>query len=118
MLIQHFTMKGRRVPDPMRPGRTSLVGYLSQSGNSGLSYIDPVSEEEVEAKPDENGWIDVPHQVGLDLCRFRNAGSGFYTPEEIDESVRLGQIDDAPPAPEPTRRGRNVAAEATGSSED
>ena len=99
MLVQHFTMKTRRVADPMRPGRTAAVGYLSASGNSSHSYIDPHTEEEVTVSPDRNGWLDVPHEVGIEVCRFRNKGSGFYTPEEIDDTVRLGQFEgDAPPA--------------------
>jgi hypothetical protein len=113
VLIQHFNMKGRRVPDPMRPGRTSIVGYLSASGNSELSYTDPVSGEEVVAHPDSNGWIEVPHEVGVVLCRFRNRGSGFYTPDDIDDSVRLGQFDGTPPpAAEPAPRRRSTHSKA------
>lgn len=103
MLIQHFSMQTRRVPDPMRPGRTSKVGYLTASNNSELSYTDPHSEEEVTAYPDENGWIEVPHEVGQQLCGFRQAGSGFYTPAEIDDTVRLGQFDGSAPTPSEDR---------------
>lgn len=100
MLIQHFTMKGRRVPDPMRPGRTSVVGYLTASGNSELAYTDPNTGDEVTATPDEQGWLEVPHEVGVAICRHRQNGSGFYTPAEIDESVRLGHMDGAVGSPQ------------------
>lgn len=102
MLIQHFTMKGRRVPDPMRPGRTSVVGYLTASNNSSLSYNDE-NGDDVEVKPDKNGWLDVPHEVGEELRKFRNQGSGFYSPEEIDDSVRLGAFEGEAPAVEPEK---------------
>lgn len=87
MFIQHFTMFPSRVADPMRPGRTAEVGVLRPSGNTALSH------ESGTYEPDENGWIEVPHEVGVELCRFRNRGSGYYTPAEVDEQVRLGFVD-------------------------
>jgi hypothetical protein len=110
VLIQHFTMKGRRVPDPLRPGRTAVVGYLASSGNSEVSYADPATGKSVKAHPDDQGWVDVPFEVGTQLCRFRNQGSGFYTPEEIDENVRLGSAErPARPERRPAPKGGRSA---------
>lgn len=102
MRIQHFTMRHRAVPDPMRPGRTARVGYLVQSGSSAISGVD--------AEPDEQGWLNVPHEVGVALCRFRDNGSGFYTEGEIDEQVRLNAVELTPGAPK-ARAGRSRSAE-------
>jgi hypothetical protein len=89
MHIKHFTMNGQRVPDPLRPGRTAIVGRLTESGNTSLSH------DGTEYEPDENGWINVPHEVGLDLIKFRDKGSGFYTPGDVVDQVRLGALEDA-----------------------
>jgi hypothetical protein len=98
MRIQHFTMRHRRVPDPMRPGRTASVGYLVPSGTSAISGLD--------VTPDADGWLDVPHEVAQELCSFRDHGSGFYTEGEIDEEVRLHRVE----IPTPERPKRRTAA--------
>lgn len=115
MLIQQFTMKGRRVPDPMNPGRTAIVGYLSAAGNTELAYTDPATGEDATAHPDENGWLDVPHEIGTQLCSHRQSGSGFYTPEEIGDEVRLGTFEGEPPrVSEPKRESKAAAGRRSG----
>lgn len=95
MQIKHFAMSGRRVPDPMRPGRTAVVGVLRSSGNTSLSHQGKTYE------PASDGWFEVPHEVGVELCRYRASGSGFYTRAEVDEETRLGNVE----ADEAPRRG-------------
>lgn len=99
MQIKHFTMFYRRVPDPMRPGRTSPVGVLRASGNTSLSHKGTVYE------PEADGWIEVPHHVGEELRRFRAGGSGFYTRAEVDEEQRLGNVEPEPDRPRRRPRG-------------
>lgn len=99
MFIKHFRLSYQRVPDPQRPGRTAQVGRLSDSGNSGLSHGG------INYEPDDNGWFDVPHDVGLDLCKFRANGSGFYEAGEVVDQVRLGALEESDqPAPPKSRR--------------
>jgi hypothetical protein len=101
MLIKHFTPHAKRVMDPLRPGRTGVMQEWrptggNQAGDGELRYDDPVTGEEVVAKPDEHGWYTVPHEVGLRLCKFRSPG-GFFTPAEVDEEVGLGSMEPVPP---------------------
>lgn len=113
MQIKHFTMFGQRVPDPMRPGRTALVGRLRSSGS-----VDPISftndaGEEVSVDPDRNGFYDVPHGVGQEMCRFRDKGTGFYEAGQVAEEVRLGNVDEPEPPRRSTKgRGKSAADEA------
>jgi hypothetical protein len=101
MFVQHFTMTTKRVPDPMRPGRTAPVGVLVPSGNTSISHGGK------SFAPDDSGWVEVPHEVGVHLCSFRHNGSGFYTPAEVDEQVRLGFVDGPVGAPRPGRPRKN-----------
>lgn len=97
MLIRHFDPFGRRVPDPMRPGRTAVVTELRPSSSTSLTYTDE-SGTEFTIPPRSDGWFDVPEEVGRRLCRHRTAGSrgigggGFYTDAEVDDKYRLGII--------------------------
>lgn len=90
MLIRHFDPFGRRVPDPMRPGRTALVTELRPSNTTALQYTD-ASGEVVTLEPRPDGWFTVPHDVGMALCRYRTPG-GFFSDGEVDEKYRLGMI--------------------------
>ncbi len=103
MLIKHFTMTGVRVPDPLRPCRTAVLGRLQASGNSALSYVDEAGER-VEAKPNRGGWFEVPHEVGTALCKIRTGGSGFRSPGEVEEELRLGLVDDEPTPPKASKQ--------------
>lgn len=88
MHIKHFTMFLQRVPNPMHPNRPVSQGKLAASGTTSLSH------DGVTYEPDENGWFDVPHEVGVELCKFRVSGSGFFQPHEVADAVRLGSLDE------------------------
>lgn len=111
MHIKHFTMTPQRVPDPMRPGKSATIGRLTDSGNSSLSH------QGVNYEPDENGWFEVPLEVGTELCKFRVKGSGFYTPGEVVDQVRLGAMENAD-APVPPKPKVAAAKPATKKAED
>lgn len=110
MFIKQFRSTWVRVPDPMRPGRRALEERLVPTGTTALSH--PSGEYEA----DRDGWIEVPHDVGVQLCAFASrdphggAVTRFYTPAEVNEQVRLGALDESnadAPAPK-ARRTRNA----------
>ena len=109
MHIKHFSAFTQQVPDPLHPGRPARIQRLMPSGAESMSH----GGETYTA--DENGWFDVPHEVGTELCQFRQNGSGFRTPAEVMDQVRLGAMDDAdlPSAAEtPARKGRRTTKAA------
>lgn len=124
MLIKHFSSFAQRVPDPMRPGRTAKVGRLRASGSvDPITHPDPSGEgEDIEVWPDENGWYDVPHEVGVQLTRFRDQGSGFYEHGAVADEAALGNIEgpvDAQPEVEtPPRKAAAAKKAAPKSSQD
>lgn len=110
MLIRHFDPFGRRVPDPMRPGRTAVVTELRPSKTSTITYVD-ADGETVLVQPRRDGWFEVPEDVGQRLCQHRTpghgvGGGGFYTEAEVDEKYGLGVITEpvAPAAERPRPR--------------
>lgn len=109
MLIKHFRHVNKRVADPLRPGRTSVVYELRPSGASELVYRDATGAR-VVAKPVQDGWFDVPSDFGIQMCKAHTP-DGWYTPAEVDEEVRLGRIEDTPPE-RPVRRGPRPSLDA------
>lgn len=110
MFIKQFRSTQVRVPDPLHPGRRTFEERIYPTGCSGIS------DNGVEYTADEDGWIDVPHDVGQRLVSFRHpGGERFYQPHEVDEQVRLGALDEneghRPDAPK--RRGRPARAGAS-----
>jgi hypothetical protein len=92
MHLKFFAAFPRRVPDPMRPGRTATVHELRDAKGTGYHYTDKAGNP-VKLTPDAQGWVEFPHEVGLEVQRFRGVGgAGWYTPAEVDEEVELGTI--------------------------
>ncbi len=104
MYIKRFRRGYEAVPDPLHPARTVNRPILKPSAATSLVYRDPLTNERVELVPDAEGWFDVPHEVGNDLCRFRTPeGEGFYPEQDVAEERRLGRLEEEPR--EPARRG-------------
>lgn len=90
MHLKQYRSRNVRVPDPLRPGRHVLEERFIDTGASGISHGDKTF------KPDGNGWIEVPMEVGEHLMKFRGPrGERFMTPEEVGEHVGFGAIDSA-----------------------
>jgi hypothetical protein len=63
--------------------------------------------------PDQDGWFDVPREVGLELLSFRQPnGERFYTPDEVNEQVRLGSLQDEDESQKKVPRGRKGAEDS------
>jgi hypothetical protein len=86
MLIKHFVARTKRL------SRGSRMTVWRPSGASSLSH------EGVTYAPDENGWIEVPREVGETLRQLRAPGR-FFTPDDVDEATPLGTVRDEPVAP-------------------
>jgi hypothetical protein len=106
--IQHFTKSYEAVPDPLRPSRSAQVGRLLPSGNTSYTYS--VNGRTVSVEPDENGWLEVPEEVGREACRYRQNGSGFYTPGEVAQLTQLGVVKAPVPPPSAGRRPARAKA--------
>lgn len=99
MYLKHYHPFAKRVPDPMRPGRTAVVTERRDSGATELTYVDE-SGKTVRVQPDEAGWFDVPdHATAERLRKFRHGGGGWFAPDEVDEDVSLGRITEPPRRP-------------------
>lgn len=105
MYIKMFKEQQVRVQDPLRPGRRIFETRLNPSGGSGLSH------EGGKYEADEDGWIEVPEEVGQALTKFRGQkGEKFYTPDEVNEEVVAGRIkeDDGDALPQKQRQAAQV----------
>ena len=92
MLIKHYTEVLYRVADPLRPGRTTNTGRLVASGATAHSAAGTTFEA------DEDGWFDVPEDVGRAMCAVRTNGrSGFYAEGAVEEHRRIGDLEDEAP---------------------
>jgi hypothetical protein len=101
--IKKFRTVQVRVPDPLHPGKRVFEDRMFDAGCTGLTFEGAVYEA------DEDGWFDVPPEVAEHYLRHRHpGGEKFYSPEEVDEQVRLGSMAEerALPAEKPARRGR------------
>lgn len=107
MLIKHFRHVNKRVPDPLRPGRTSVVYELRSSGASSVVYRDAAGKR-VEATPVQDGWFDIPDDVAARLCAAHTP-DGWYTPAEVDEEVRLGRVEPERPSRGPRPKSDSAA---------
>ena len=86
MFIKLFRAHGVRVPDPLRPGRSAVVPPLVAAGTA------PFEDAGVTYAPDDDGWVEVPEELGARLRQFRfPGGERFCTPTEVNEEVRLGR---------------------------
>lgn len=94
MHLKMFRTVKVRVPDPFRPGKRTFEDRLLPTEATHINH----GGQEFTA--DEDGWFDVPHDVGQWLLSFRaQNGEQFYTPDQVDEQVRLGMVaPDGPPA--------------------
>lgn len=93
MYIKQFKRGFERVPHPMHPDRTVKKPQLVP-----FPGVGSLSHGGVKYEPDENGWFDVPHEVGVALAgdgfqlakRTSADGVAFYTEAEVGEEFRLG----------------------------
>lgn len=102
MFVKQFREQEVRVADPLRPGRRIFETRLNPTGCHGISHGG------VEYQGDEDGWFEVPDDVGQYLKGFRGQqGETFYTPAEVDEEIVAGRIkatpEDALPPPPPAK---------------
>jgi len=108
MFIKQFRHRQVRVPDPLRPSKRVFEDRLIPAGGGSIEH------EGVKYEADEDGWVDVPQDLGVHLRSFRApGGERWYAPEEVDEQVRLGIVD-ADPAdalPKPRTKATAKAAE-------
>lgn len=101
MHIKQFREHKVRVPDPLRPGKRTFEDRLIPAGAGGIGH------DGQSYKADEDGWFDVPPEVGEIMLKrvHRDPRTGsttrFYTPEQVDEQVRLGAMDDDRSLPSP-----------------
>lgn len=108
MFIKHFREVTYRVPDPMRPGHSAFDRRMDASGAHQILH----NGKEYQA--DNDGWFDVPDEVGA----YFVGRPGWCTPEMVDEEKVAGRIrrDDAEPLPntraEIEKAARPAAAKA------
>lgn len=89
MFIKQFRARYTRVPDPLRPGKRVLEERLFAAGTTSL--VDGGSTYQA----DDDGWIEVPDDLGARLVAFRfPGGERWHTPWEVDEQVRMGAMAD------------------------
>ncbi len=98
MFLKQFRAMQVRVADPLRPGKRTFEERLVASGASGVSHGGK------NYAADEDGWIDLPDEVGETVLRVRfPKGERFFTPHEVNEEVMAGRISDGDATPQ--RRG-------------
>lgn len=110
MFIKQFRSVQVRVPDPLRPGKRAFEDRLIATGGVQIGH----GGKTIDA--DEEGWFEVDHETGTHLLSFRSPdGSRFYTPEQVDEQVRLGALhddDEELPQARPAKFPKKAAATA------
>lgn len=79
MYIKHYTAVPQRVPDPLKPNRTVLLKQMTPSGAHTISDGGKVY------RADDNGWFDVPEDVGVRLSKYHQNGGGFLVPGAVPE---------------------------------
>ena len=101
MQIKHFTASLQPIHDPRRPSRVFHRMRLVASGNTELA------SDGVRYFADSTGWINVPQDVGMELCSFRQVdGSGLYAFDGTTPGP--GPTGDAPPPSGVRRHGAPV----------
>lgn len=105
MFIKQFRTHQVRVADPLHPGKRVFEERLIATGGTSISHGGKTF------KADEDGWFDLPDEVGAFFLSFRAPrGEQFFTPEQVDEQVRLGTVgqDAVSEVPTPTApKGRS-----------
>ena len=109
MFIKQYREQMVRVADPLRPGKRIFEVRLVPAGGSGIKHKGTFFEA------DDDGWTDVPDEVGNFLRKFRGPkGEKFYTPDEVGEEVAVGRIKadegDLPPAKTEAKEPEKKAA--------
>jgi len=89
MYIKQFRSHRVRVADPFRPGKKTFEDRLIPAGATSISH------EGKTISSDSDGWFEVDAELGKRLLAIHNpGGERFHTPEDVDERVRLGEIQD------------------------
>lgn len=103
MFIKQFRAVQVRVPDPLRPGKRAIEERLITTGCNGVSHGGVFFEA------DSDGWIDIEREAALHLMSFRGTGGEkFYTPEQVDEQVRLGAVDSESALPKVAKKNKSA----------
>ncbi len=103
MYIKQFRSVQVRVPDPMRPGKRTFEERLIPT------HAGSLSDNGKTITADVDGWFEVDHELSQRLLKIRHpGGERFYTPDQVDEQVRLGlaqsdEGDKLPKAKKPVR---------------
>lgn len=115
MLLQLFRFAKVSVRGPMGVFEETRM-FPAKAGSishGGITYL-----------PREDGWIEVPYDVALELLTKRHhdpsdrrgsAFSRFCTPEEVDEQVRLGMAENVQMPQEATPKRTPAKAKASAS---
>lgn len=94
MFIKRFRRGFEAVPDPLHPARTVQRPILKSVPVASFVYRDAHGKR-VELSPDDQGWFDVPEELGNQQCAFRTPeGDGFYPEHDVAEERRLGRVDE------------------------
>lgn len=98
MLIKHFREAKFRTRDPLHPGQFVLDRRLEPANTTHISHGDR------EFVANKQGWFDVPEEVG----NFWLSRPGWRTPQQVDEAVIAGEIDenDSPLSPRRPNRAK------------
>ncbi len=90
MLIAHFNEVKFRVPNPLRPGTSSIARRFEKG-----TGVTTMSHEGQTFESDEYGWFDVPEHVG----QFWLRRPGWKTPHEVEADIVAGFISSENDAP-------------------
>lgn len=82
MFIKHFREVTYRVPDPMRPGHSAFDRRMDASGAHKILHNGK------EYAADDDGWFEVPDEVGA----YFIGRPGWCSPEMVDEEIVAGRI--------------------------
>lgn len=96
MYIKFFTAVSQPVPDPLRPNRRVNTTRLQPTPS-------PLRRGDVVYEPAEDGWVEVPEELGREMCSYRNRESGWYAEGSVADAVRFGALD-APDRPRPAAK--------------
>ena len=97
--IKQFRTVQQRVPDPFRPGKKTFEDRMLPTGAHSLSH----KGKTITA--DDDGWFEVSHATAAALMGFRHpGGERFYSPDQVQEQVSLGALDDGDASPETRKK--------------
>ncbi len=101
MYIKHYRGTVQRVPHPLHPNHTVPLKGFVPSGSESLSH------EGKTYKADAHGWFNVPEDLGVHLCKFRQADGGGF--------LQVGAVPTDPegsPVPEVAARSTRTRSDA------